>query len=221
MELEYKQLPSYSVPNPSQQTFNLRLFRCCNRQQRGAGTASVVAVEVTGVFQAADAQLADDATAWAGDALLLLFRDFQLVVLPGKIDLLAGLGCKGGKAQDGSGGSGLKGFEQDRSRTREHLEAYLPGTRLDRSSRRRNSKCLATCQIAGGDECAACLNFGIHHARRNRFKNWSDSHRAPGRALRGGDRGAYALYAAAGVLDSDDIRVLRQLGHKLNGNIVG
>src|ERR1035438_6931028 len=95
----------FSVPDFRQQAFDLRLFGACNRQQRRACAASIVAVEVAGILDARNAQLADDALAHGRDALLLLFCECKVVVLPCKINLLAGLGSTGGKAQDGAGGS--------------------------------------------------------------------------------------------------------------------
>src|ERR1039458_2440408 len=125
------------VADSGQQPLNFCLLSGRDCQQRRTGAASVVAVEVAGILDAADAQLADDSLAGAGDALLLLCRQLQVVVFPGKIDLLAGLWGAGGKPQDGSGRAGFQGFEQPRRRTGEHLKAHFLGPRLDGSDGRR------------------------------------------------------------------------------------
>ena len=74
----------FLVTNPGQQPFDFRLFRGSDRQQRRAGTASVVAVEVAGVLDARNAQLANDALAHGRDALLFLFGKLKVVVLQAK-----------------------------------------------------------------------------------------------------------------------------------------
>ncbi len=51
----------FLIANPGEQPFNLFLFGSSDRQQRSAGMASVVAVEVAGVFDRRNAQLTDDA----------------------------------------------------------------------------------------------------------------------------------------------------------------
>src|ERR1035441_6093840 len=76
----------FSIPDFRQQAFDLRLFDARNRQQRRASAASVVAVEVAGVFDTRNAQLAYDALTGAADALLLLFCKLKIVFLPGKIE---------------------------------------------------------------------------------------------------------------------------------------
>src|SRR5664279_3066084 len=122
----------FSIPDFSKQPFNLRFFCCRDWQQRCACAASVVAVKVAGMLDARNAQLADDALAGANDAFLFFFCELEVVVLPCKIDLLAGLGSTGGKAQNGPCCTRLQRFEQRPGRAGKHLEADLFGSCLDR-----------------------------------------------------------------------------------------
>ncbi len=80
--------------------------------------------------------------------MLFFFCDFEVVVFVGEINLLAGLGSKCGKAQDGSSGAGLQGFKQDGSRTSEYLKANLFGARLDGSDGRSGCNGYAALQVA-------------------------------------------------------------------------
>src|ERR1035437_1190946 len=125
----------FSIPDFNKQPFNLRFFCCSDWQQRCACAASVVAVKVAGMFDARNAQLANDALAGSKDAFLLFLCELEVVVLPCKIDLLAGLGSTGGKAQNGPCCTCLQRFLQRSGRTGKHLEADLFGSCFDRCSR--------------------------------------------------------------------------------------
>src|ERR1035437_1457436 len=125
----------FSIPDFSKQHFNLRFFCCSDWQQRRTCAASVVAVKVAGMFDARNAQLANDALAGAKDAFLFFFCELEVVVLPCKIDLMAGLGSTGGKAQNGSCCTRLQRFQQRSGRTGKHLEADFLGSCFNRCSR--------------------------------------------------------------------------------------
>jgi len=73
-----------------------------------------------------------------GDPLLLFLGEFEVVILPGEIDFLAGLWGEGRKSENASGGSSLKRVEQFGCRSDEDLEADFPGPRLDRRGRSRS-----------------------------------------------------------------------------------
>ena len=65
------------------------------------------------MLDAGDAQLPCNELAGAGNPGLLLRAELQIVILPGKVDLLASLGSAGGESQDGSRRAGFQGVEQD------------------------------------------------------------------------------------------------------------
>ena len=62
------------------------------------------------MLDAGNAKLADDPLSRPGYACLLFGGQFQIVVLPGKVNLLAGLRRASGETQNGPRGSGLKRF---------------------------------------------------------------------------------------------------------------
>ena len=67
-------------------------------QQGQAWVAAVVAIEVGGVLDGGNAQLACNADAGGFDALLLLGGELVVAVLKGRVNFIAGGGRAGGNA---------------------------------------------------------------------------------------------------------------------------
>ena len=150
------------VADHFQNPFDLSLFVRSNAEQRAAWTAAVVAVEVAGVLDAGDAELADDALVGLGDALLLFRGELQVVIFPGEIDLLAGLRGEGGEGEDAAAGAGLEATEQRGPGAGEDLEADFLGAGFDGDGGRRGGQRLCLRQVAGGDERARASGLGAN-----------------------------------------------------------
>src|SRR5580658_1972780 len=96
------------VPDSSQKSFNLSLFRGAEPQQRRARAATVEAVEVARVLNARDSHLAHDPAVRGENARLLLLCQLQIMVLPGEVNLAASLRRERRNPEDRTDSSGLE-----------------------------------------------------------------------------------------------------------------
>src|SRR5579859_1693220 len=106
-----------SIANSSQQRLDLRTLIGREWNLRSPCATTVIAVEIAGGLHSINPQRACNALAGRGNALLLLARELRVMILPGKIDFLAGLRRTCRKRQDRPTGAGIERPQQRSGRS--------------------------------------------------------------------------------------------------------